>query len=284
MGSVTAAACSDAYAVPLLRPALLSYFLFTKNQPFTVSFTDAIAVKECKLGYYSLFELMTIYDIILLHAPSAFPLSYPRRLVLHLLSPSLLTNRSYVVYVSPCSYKSPLTNRRVWVKNPSTTLVVAVHYIATVFTSTECSLRIIILRIKRTLRRLHRLGWTALEATCSVEMKLLNNKLEIQSPLSLSPRKEKERERRGMCLTRTSLWKSSYVRRKAATDMRGAYLTTCYPREKKRAQKIQPVGSYWRPAGKKGQRVNRRAIFKSYLVAVPYACSLSLELVFLHAG
>lgn len=73
MGSVTAAACSDAYAVPLLRPALLSYFLFTKNQPFTVSFTDAIAVKECKLGYYSLFELMTIYDIILLHAPSAFP-------------------------------------------------------------------------------------------------------------------------------------------------------------------------------------------------------------------
>lgn len=77
--------------------------------------------------------------------PFGIPLSYPRRLVLHLLSPSLLTNRSYV---SPCSYKSPLTHRRVWVKTPSTTLVVAVHYIATVFTSTECSLRIIILRIK----------------------------------------------------------------------------------------------------------------------------------------
>lgn len=33
--------------------------------------------------------------------------------------------------------------------------------------------------------------------------------------------------------------------------MRGAYLTTCSPKEKKRAQKIQPVGSYLKPAKKK---------------------------------
>ena len=122
------------------------------------SFTDAIAVQESKLNVNSTNMRLCIDDHVLKDLVTTV-YSTNMRLCIENYSTSFPFGpspscRSYVVYaINTSSYKLHLPHRCVWVKNPSTTLavVVAVHYIATVFTSTECSLRIIPLQKKKTL-------------------------------------------------------------------------------------------------------------------------------------